>query len=49
MARAGSHQADAILVPTATGAGRQYEELAEVAFDKVAVGIPFVPNSLREK
>ena len=39
MAREGSHQADGILVPSAAGAGRQDEEFAAVAVDKVAVGI----------
>ena len=48
MAREGSHQADAIIVPTAAGAGRQDEEFAAVAVDKVAVGIPLVANSRRE-
>ena len=48
VAREGSHQADAILVPAATGAGRQDEELAAVALDKVAVGIPLVTNIRRE-
>ena len=36
MAREGSHQADAILVPAASRAGRQDEKLAAVALDEVA-------------
>ena len=36
------------LVPAAAGAGRQDEELAAVALDEVAVGIPLVANSRRE-
>ena len=48
VAREGSHQADAILVPAASSAGRQDEKLAAVALDEVAVGIPLVANSRRE-
>ena len=48
MAREGSHQADAIVVPTASRAGRKDEKLAAVALDEVAVGIPLVANSRRE-
>ena len=48
MAREGSHQADGILVPSAAGAGRQDEEFAAVAVDKVAVGILIGTNSRRE-
>ena len=32
-------------MPAAAGAGREDEELAAVALYKVAVGVPFVPNS----
>ena len=48
MARKGSHQVDAILVPAAARAGREDEKLATVAVNKVAVGIPLVANSRRE-
>jgi len=48
VAREGSHQADAILVPAVSSAGRQDEKLTAVALDKVAVGIPLVANSRRE-
>ena len=44
MAREGSHQADAILVPAASRAGRQEEKIAAVALDEVAVSIPLVAN-----
>ena len=42
VAREGSHQVDAILVPAATRAGREDEKLATVAVNEVAVGIPFL-------
>ena len=45
MARKGSHQVDAILVPAAARAGREDEKLAPVALDEVAVGIPLLANS----
>ena len=45
VAREGSHQADAILVPAASRAGRQDEKLAAVALDEVAIGIPLLANS----
>ena len=48
VAREGSHQVDAILVPAASRAGRQDEKLAAVALDEVAVGNPLVANSCRE-
>ena len=48
VAREGSHQADAILVPAASSAGRQDEKLAAVALDEVAVGIPLGTDSRRE-
>ena len=48
VARKGSHQVDAILVPAAARAGREDEKLATVAFNEVAVGIPLLANSRRE-
>ena len=49
VAREGSHQVDAILVPAASRAGRQDEKLTAVALDEVAVGIsPFSANCRRE-
>ena len=48
MARKGSHQVDAILVPAAARAGREDEKLATVALNEVAVGIPLLANSRRE-
>ena len=48
IAREGSHQADAIVVPAASRAGRQDEKLAAVALTDVAVGIPLIANSRRE-
>ena len=48
VARKGSHQVDAILVPAAARAGREDEKLATVAVNEVAVGIPFLANSRRE-
>ena len=48
MARKGSHQVDAILVPAAARAAREDEKLATVAVNEVAVGIPFLANSRRE-
>ena len=35
-------------MPAAPGAGRQDVELAAGAVDKVAIGIPFFPNSRRK-
>ena len=48
VARKGSHQVDAILVPAAARAGREDEKLATVAVNEVAIGIPFLANSRRE-
>ena len=48
VARKGSHQVDAILVPAAARAGREDEKLAPVALNDVAVGIPLLANSRRE-
>ena len=48
VARERSHQVDAILVPTASRAGREDEKHAPVALDEVAVSIPLLANSRRE-
>ena len=48
VAREGSHQVDAILVPAAARAGREDEKHAPVALDEVAVSIPLLANSRRE-
>ena len=48
VAREGSHQADAVVVPAAASANRENKELAAVAINQVAVCIPFLPNSPRE-
>ena len=47
VAREGSHQVVAILVPAAARAGREDEKLATVALNEVAVGIPLLANTYR--
>ena len=49
VARKGSHQVDAILVPAAARAGREDEKLAPVALNEVAVGIPLLGYMVFER